>query len=226
MKIVENLIARRKVIEAIKPRFRQRSGWHVSELICCPRKTYFRRIGEFEFMSDETALFFTAGRAYHDILEYLPFREVKVEKDGIKGTIDLIADRVTEIFTTRSSSKRPPDEFEIKIEQLKSYLCMTGRLDGDLMVFYIMGDYKDKSVDIKVWTLSFEPFELEVHWDMILDRKRMIEECIKNRQMPKEVGKNWECKRCGFKHICGVRGGLEMMLEAKKQVEKELSLVK
>jgi len=225
--IKENLIARRKVLEALKKRFsRKRKGWHVSDLITCPRRVYFREIGEYEFMQDERVLLYTAGIAHHDLLEYLPLREIPVEKDGIRGTIDLIGDRVTEIYTTRASSKKSPEEFILKIEQLKSYLCMAGETEGDLMILFLMGDYANRTPDIKVYTMSCSKDELEEHWRKIVKRKNMLEYCIKNRKMPEEMGEGWMCKNCGYKHICGVAGGLEMIRKESERVKKEMELIK
>jgi len=226
--IRENLIARRKLLEALKERFlKPRGGWHVTDLLVCPRKTYFRRIGEYEFMQDEAVLLFTAGRAHHDILEYLPLREFRVEKDGIEGHIDMIGDRVTEIFTTRTPKTKNPEDFKMKIMQLEAYLAMVHETEGDLMVFYLMGAWgKDILPDVKIFTVSFEEDEIKEHWSNLVRRKKMLEECIKKRKPPEETGFPWECKNCGFKYKCHISGGLEMIEKERERLRKELEVMK
>lgn len=227
LEIKENLAARRKLLEALKSRFfRRRPGWHVSELICCPRRTYFRRIGDTELFQDGSVLFFTAGKAHHNILEYLPLKEIPKERDSVHGTIDMIGDRITEIFTTRLSSKRKPEELTIKIKQLKSYLYMGEELEGDLMVLYLMGDYVDRAPDIKVYTARFLQEELESHWAGLIERRVILEGCIRDKRMPEEIGEIWECKRCGYMHRCRTAGALDMLKREQEKLMKEVEVLR
>lgn len=221
MKVRENLEMVNKVMKVLSgERFPPRT-FSVTRLIGCPRKTYFRMKGTFEFVPESRILIFTRGRGIHNELERgFATSEVRREVDGIRGDIDAVGDRVTEIYSTGMSSSKIKDlsdvykVFETKVKQLMAYCYMTGGKEGDLLVFFMSGDYTrftevaGKTVytgiqpQLKCWTLKFTDEELNENWKQMLSNKEDIELALKTGTPPLTVGKKWECAYCGFENIC------------------------
>jgi len=171
--------------------------YSVTRLTCCPRKTYCGFLGIPEVVPEGRELIFTRGRAHHEILEVFKPNEVRVERDGVRGDIDMIGNRVTEIFTTNISSKKVekdedvPKVFVMKVKQLQAYLHMAGEVEGDLLVFFLFGDYTRLKVlpngktryvgvtpELKDWTLVYDDDELRRNWQELLTKKEIIDECL------------------------------------------------
>lgn len=210
MKVVENKTIRKEVLRLLRKR-KRRPSWSVTRLTCCPRKTFWEFSG-FEWKpedEEQTQLVFSRGRAHHDILEVFPDKEKRLVKDGIVGHYDMRGRRIVEIFTTNLSLNRVKDPskvvevFPMKVRQLMAYLYMEGETEGDLLVFYLMGDYsKPIKPELKCYTCYFTYEELEENWKFLLGRKRLIEECLKKGEPPIERGFEWECKNCGYLYKC------------------------
>jgi len=212
MKITENPEEASMVIEMLRRTGRQRfRGWIVSKLHCCPRSAYWWRTDtpwKPEDL-DATQLIFSRGKAHHDILEVYPHKEEDLSLDGVSGRCDMGGDRVFEIFTTTASlSKIETVEdamrvLRIKKEQLMSYLFMKGGTVGDLMVFFLFGDYsRPITPQLKVYTIECTEEELEKHWMNNLRYIDRIEDCVVLGEPPEEMGEPYECINCGYKYKC------------------------
>lgn len=179
--------------------------YSVTRLTCCPRRTYCSMRGIEEVAPEGRELIFARGRAHHEILEVFKPNEVRVGKDGIRGDIDMIGKRVTEIFTTSLSSKKAekdedvPKVFVLKTKQLKAYLYMSGEVEGDLLVFFLFGDYTRLKVlpngktryvgivpELRDWTLVYEDDELRRNWEELLTKRDLINECLRYN-IPKAI---------------------------------------
>ncbi len=192
MRIVENPEIERYVLDRLKS-VRTDKSIHVTDLIYCLRKAWYRIKGVEPFISDESIIATGFGRGMHDILEVSSFREVPVEKDGIKGSIDMIADRITEIKTTRYRL----DIRDSWIRQIKCYLYMMGETEADFLVV----DVARRKV--KGYRLIFTKEELEEHWKWVLERKRKLEEYLRKDELPPaEPEYKWECMYCPYRHVC------------------------
>ena len=199
VKVFRNITTEKRIRELLTHRRKFRRGKYiVSRLTCCPRKTYCGMVGIPEVPPEGRELIFTRGRAHHDILEVFTPNEVVVNKDEIRGDVDMIGDRVTEIFTTSLSSSKikkeedVPKVFVMKTKQLKSYLYMVGDFEGDLLVFFLFGDYTRLKVmpsgktryigirpELKDWTMVFDDNELYRNWQEILNKRDVINECLR-----------------------------------------------
>lgn len=198
MRVFRNLTTENKIVELLSHRKRvPLKDYSVTRLTCCPRKTYCGFLGIPEVPPPGRELVFTRGRAHHEILEVFRPNEVLVTKDGIPGHIDMVGNRVTEIFTTNISSKKVekdedvPKVFVMKVKQLQAYLHMAEEVEGDLLVFFLFGDYTRLKVlpngktryvgitpELKDWTLVFDDNELYRNWQEILAKKELINECL------------------------------------------------
>jgi CRISPR/Cas system-associated exonuclease Cas4 (RecB family) len=209
MKVERNFTVRKKVIDLLRQDRFPPKTFSVTRLTCCPRKTYWRMSGIELKYPDSTILTFTRGRAHHEILEVYEVKEVRIQKDGIRGDIDMIGERVTEIYTTSLGLKRKlhPNyilaKFPIKVLQLTAYCSMMGTTEGDLMVFYLMGDYtRPIKPELEIYTISYTPVETETIWRFLLDRKETIEESLRKDVPPIEKGEDFECTNCPYDYLC------------------------
>ena len=230
MKVRENFEVPEKIIKLLRRRqFRPRS-YSVTRLICCPRKTYFRMTGKKEVILDETQLIFARGRAHHGVLEVYPLKDISRMKDSevqklgkpfpIYGDIDMIGDRITEIFTTALSSNRVKlpsdaiDVFKIKVKQLRAYCYFENEYEGDLLVFFLFGDYS-RFIEIvgkkhyvglrpklRCFTFDFTKDDLLEVWKLMNLNLAEIEHSKETGIPPLMIGEEWECNNCGFDYIC------------------------
>jgi len=231
MRVRENFEVPQTIIDNLKRREWRPRNYSVSKLICCPRKTFFHMTGVKEIILDETELIFARGRAHHGVLES-PFtlREISRKKDSeilkdgkpipIYGDIDYIAKRITEVYTTSLSSKKvglPSDAidvFPMKLKQLRAYCYFENEYEGDLLVFFLFGDYtrfeeilgKKYYVGIRPklrdFTFDFEKEDLLEVWQEMNQNLAEIEHAKKTGIPPLTVGEEWECDNCGFNHVC------------------------
>jgi len=198
VKVFRNITTENKIMELLSHRKKlPLKGYSVTKLTCCPRKTYCEFLGIPQVPPVGRELVFTRGRAHHEILEVFRPNEVVVSKDGIPGHIDMIGNRITEIFTTNISSKKVkteedvPKVFVMKTKQLEAYLHMVGEVEGDLLVFFLFGDYTRLRVlpngktrytgvvpELMDWTMVFDDNELYRNWQELLAKKELINECL------------------------------------------------
>ena len=194
MRIVENPEIERYVLDRLKS-VRTDKHVHVTDLIYCLRKAWYRIKGVEPMIDDSSIIATGFGRGMHDILEVAPLKEIPVEKDGIYGSIDMIADRVTEIKTTRYRL----DIKEPWIKQIMSYLYMKGETEADVIVV----DVARKKV--KGYRIIFDNDELERHWRWMINRKRELEMYLeKDEPPPSTPVYSWECDFCPYRHVCKV----------------------
>lgn len=204
MKVTRNTSLEKEVIDKLKRSGSVRKGFHVTDLVGCPRRTYFRMKGTYEAGEEGRELLYARGRAHHDILEVSEFREIPVSRDGLSGVIDMLGERIIEIYTTVMSSERKPIDFSLKVKQLKAYCWMYGRTDGDLLIFHLFGDYKDRTPQLRCWTLEFTKEEIDDNWKEMMSRRELIKKCLENDKVPDMRCEEWECKNCGYHYICRV----------------------
>lgn len=219
MKVTRNYDIRKKVIDLLREERFPPSVYSVTRLICCPRKTYWRMEGIIPEYPDDTILVFARGRGHHSILEVYEESEKKeseettppIWKDGIRGDIDMKGERITEIYTTNMKLEREKHpnhvlgKFPLKVLQLTSYCHMKDETEGDLMVFYLMGDYTRKPTikpELEVYTLQFTSVETESVWKMLLERRALIVDCRKRGVPPIEKGEPFECTNCVYDYLC------------------------
>ena len=228
MKGFENKEVPQKIITKLRGLERRSGKYIVTRLICCPRKTHYKFTGVKELTTDETQLIFVRGRGHHGALEVFDSREIEMKKqskDGkhtIYADIDMRDERIIEIFTTTLSSNRVPEGdaeaavkmFPQKLNQLMAYCYFTGELSGDLLVFFLFGDYSrfDEVFGRKVYvgirpklrcfTYNFEQPDLDKVWDKMNVNLEEIEYAKVTGQPPLLSGEEFECKSCGFNYVC------------------------
>lgn len=209
MRVYRNLTVRRHIIEKLGYERFPSKTFSITSLTCCPRKTFYKMTGVKEYVSDETTLIFARGRGHHSVLEVYKLKEIIVTKDDIRGDIDMAEERVTEIFTTMMGLKRMENiedvekVFLLKVMQLKAYCYIKDVNEGDLVVFYLMGDWSHPiKPELEVYTLVFDKEELDKNWKLLVDRKEEIECALRDKTPPLLVGEPFECGNCGYAYEC------------------------
>jgi len=222
MKVKVNTEVRDKVMKSLTgERFSSRT-FSVTKLTCCPRKTYYSMSGVKAITSDTSVLFMARGRGLHyELQKDFREKEIQVKREDIRGDIDAIDERVTEMYSTNTSlskvqkdETKVPEVFSTKIKQLMAYCYMTDVKVGDLLVFFMSGNYTrftevlgDKvytgiQPELMCWTLEFTEEELKENWKKILDNKAEIELALKMKSPPLLSGEEWECKSCSYNYVC------------------------
>jgi CRISPR/Cas system-associated exonuclease Cas4 (RecB family) len=110
---------------------RPRTGWHVTDIVLCPRQRVFKQIDPLP-ITDKELNMYSSGRAVHEAVQWLfmsdPRRYEKekyVEYNDIEGSIDIFDKKRNtpiEFKTLRSSNIDKPKGFQE--EQLRYYMAM------------------------------------------------------------------------------------------------------
>jgi hypothetical protein len=161
---------------------------HVSDLLF-PRRTWLSARHP-KPLTDEDLLYFTAGRAHHEILEKLiaraELREVRVEFDGIVGSVDVLDEggkMPIEVKTTRVATlyntATVPSHFVLQLGCYAAMLNPDASVgEGKLLIFYMMG-VKDRSKHLwrklpQLASFDIGEIDLDKVRSMMLRRKMLV----------------------------------------------------
>jgi len=215
MRIAENPIEASKIVQDARQRMDEanpRTGRHVSDLLYCSRKTWYREQqgGEGD-MDDRKALTLMLGHGYEFLLGEDDTTQVEIEQDGITGTLDLVRSRTwheklgsgsqvtrserwpVELKTTRYGLKWPVEHFQHWINQLATYAYLLGATRGSLVVIYII------PAVAKQWDFTWTKEELAAWWVELRGRATILEGA-KHEGPDPQYRYSWECKYCPFYH--------------------------
>jgi CRISPR/Cas system-associated exonuclease Cas4 (RecB family) len=211
---VENITLKQKILDGLVRERKTGSKMHVTELVCCVRKTILNRRGVKELLTEGSILSMSEGRGSHAVIEEVfKASEERVELDDVVGTIDAVGERITEIYTTSYSSKNTLQEliekstyFKLKMKQIMAYCKMKGVKEADLVILFRFGDYRERKPKLACYTLLFSEEELERNWNtMVEKRKKILEwegkEIEDVNQLPADPVEG-ECEECGYHYIC------------------------
>lgn len=193
---------------ALKPRA---EGLHVSDLIYCLRKRWYQRHGVVcPPETDESLSIMLLGEGHHGVIEPRGQGEhratIRMGDHEIHATLDIYLPdnelflHPTEIKTTRMSSRKVPSvDMPMYVDQLASYCVATDDPEGLLLVWHIMGDYKENwgIPVLKAWEFKFRSSELQAWYEELRHRARVLTE----GGLPWVDGMNHyksECDYCPF----------------------------
>jgi hypothetical protein len=194
--------------ESLHPRA---EGVHVSDIIACRRKGWYRLNGErVAPHSLETLLLFLMGQGHHSLLEAGQSEvTLSIDVDGIRvtGNVDHMEEDEhgeaypAEFKTTRASygkMKTPTDHY---VEQAASYAAMKGVAHARIYVVFLLGDYKGaKLPKIRAWDLLFTDAEMGA-WRREMARRTAL---IAGSELPSlDEHHDWECKYCPYNAALG-----------------------
>lgn len=228
MKCYENHNFVNEVINRLRQETRNPFDYTVTKLISCPRKMCFKLKGVFPIITDETELIYARGRGHHGVLQVFPKKEIEIVKNSINGNIPIFAhidmkdERIVEVFTTTKSSNSVPEHdaetaakvFQVKYDQLRAYCYFINELKGDLLIFFLMGDYNrfDEIFGRKIYvglrpklrdfTYEFNKSDLDEVWLRMNSNLDEIELFKKTGELPLVCGSPLECKTCSYAYVC------------------------
>lgn len=206
--------------KALYPR---EEGLHVSDLIYCRRKAWYRRQAraqgaELEEYDTDTLAMFLLGHGYHALLEQgVDERKVVLTLFGspgqgglqVHGTVDHTEDNGFELYphefkTTRASSSKAIEMVQHYIEQVAAYALGMNTERGQLSVIYINGSYNKggsgMKPTIKTFDLEFTRDELR-EWREELTRRAFALVDTAPPALP--CHRTWECGYCPFNQKVG-----------------------
>jgi CRISPR/Cas system-associated exonuclease Cas4 (RecB family) len=176
-------------------------GLHMSDLIYCLRKAWYRRKGYPEPEQDNDAILLL-GHGAHAILAG-DGREVSgtLQFDGVEPihwNMDRVWDETpVEDKTTRAGSNKPiADHY---VEQLAGYCVAEEKTRGYLAIWHLLGDRKGPQTPetpvLKVHEIEFSQEEL-AEWRRELHTRALLV----TDKAPPPLGDNygWECGYCPF----------------------------
>jgi len=199
------------LLDALKEEYSKERGntVHVSDLIYCPREAVFRRLRSSDLTNAEL-MFFSTGKAYHEILQsllkWLGRKNVQIEKkvnhEGVVGHIDAVVNGIPcEFKSHRSREHKPKDHY---IQQLKCYIAMLGSNVGKLI-----------SIGLQIYDEPFKEFdvvmtdsEMKEQLDWIEREEKQFKEAVDKkdwklaRAVKDDGNLNWKCKNCKFQKDC------------------------
>jgi len=215
MYVRENPVLAKRVLQEALGRVNARpraQGLHVSDLIYCLKKAWYRRNGVAPDMGtdddSEAESILALGHGHHAVLQppagsEMGFAFLLPSGEQVFGTIDVYWPQSdlwqwpTEIKSTRySSNKDAVYGTPHYLEQLASYLLAMRETRGQLLVWHLLGDYKEhRSPKLKAYDVFFEQSEMD-SWRLELERRADV---VLSSQEPDVFGENhydWECKYC------------------------------
>jgi CRISPR/Cas system-associated exonuclease Cas4 (RecB family) len=171
--------------------------FHVSELIYCLRKAYFRRRC-FDKLKLNPLLrwFYFRGRIFDDALTKLfdlnqvEFKE-KVDDFEITGTVDFIYDNC--IYELKTISVYPSSPLLKHVMQVCAYSHLSGI--NKAKIIYVSLNDLPKVFDVDTSASNF-------CWSLICSRARTLLEALKNNIPPDKSNEDWECNNCEFIDLC------------------------
>ena len=218
MKIERSPEMERKILDKIKAHLqrapRSLDKWHVSDLLY-PRKSYWQRIKP-QPMTDLQALYFTAGRAHHGMLEACLGKWEKkkgdradageFEKFGIYYSPDLRMPYPWEIKTSRSEyePKNLLKGFEAYLKQLCKYQTCMGDDKGGLLVFFLgLREGFRKVPTIRFYKVLMTAKERAGEAANIKRIVAALNKAIKSKKHAElELCPAWMCKDCPWYREC------------------------
>ena len=199
MKIRVNLDLKKRFVKSLQEKYSSsREGIHVSDLVYCLRQAFYRKTNPKPFSERQLGFFVDGARRHKVLQELLNVKaEVKVERWGIRGSIDLLLDKPLEIKTTRARASLPDHYFK----QLGYYAVLVGVNGGYLVVQRLNSNIPWEFYQV-IWAES-EIVELrkEICVRAELLRQALVDGSANGLPKP-DFGMEWKCKSCRHRDVC------------------------
>lgn len=191
-----------------------RDGWHVTDVVMCPRKHAFALIEPIPpNPSDREVNMYSSGRSIHEAIQILFMsnrmrfeKEKYVEYYGILGSIDVYDKKYgkpIEFKTLRAANITEPKSFHI--EQLKYYMAILDAPIGEIIYQCLLqfGDNPFVSFEISMTEIQRRDQLRKLSEEIQLLKQAII---LKNPSIARGVfldrSMNWLCKDCPYFKNC------------------------
>jgi len=195
MKITKNPELRQHIYNNIRQTVaKDRSGIHLSDLIYCSRKAFFRKMGVSPEPSDELCMLWMTGYAFQAFM-FPNENEITVLVDGINCTPDIPGG--IEIKSTRQSSRNfDLDNITHYKRQILGYCKALNKLEYDLVVMFVCGNYAPPFPSMDCWHITATQEEVDANWNEVLEKSIKLQEALKAQTPPEPDCMDWECSYC------------------------------
>jgi CRISPR/Cas system-associated exonuclease Cas4 (RecB family) len=198
VRVSEDSVLKRLFLERLQDHYGgHKEGFFVTDFVYCLRKAYWRRVKPKPF-SEQQLGFFVDGSRRHEALQLLSGlrSEVSVEKHGVRGRLDLLAEAPIEMKTTRARNGS-----DIPLHYLKqcAYYCvLTGKDTCTLITQHIIeGCFRFQK-------LVFSAEELLAYERELVENRRLLEEALaKQDHSGLPPSEPWQCRSCEYNGDCG-----------------------
>lgn len=204
-RITRDVEMEREFIQAIQEKMREEDAKrlekiHVSDLVYCLRKAYYRRNGVEKRENRMSVMIKSIGKAHHVIFEVFrdAVKEMEVERYGVVGTIDMYRDGIIELKTTRREVS--PDEISpAYMRQIAYYIILTGARPPEAKLIII----NIQNGKLRVYTLNYER-PLKWYREEFFDRLKKLKHALKtgDDSVLRNTKFPWECRFCEYAHAC------------------------
>lgn len=182
--------------QVLKPR----DGIHLSDTCFCSRKAYFRKMDMAPSATDEQCLLWLTGFAFQAYMFPLELEEGLLV-DGINCTPDVRTG--IEVKTTRQSSKKfVPEEMAHWHRQILGYAKALGKLEYDLVVMFITGNYAPPFPSLDCWHIQATQEEVDQNWRVVLEKAEVLRGSILLGIPPLPDPWSWEGQYCECWELC------------------------
>jgi CRISPR/Cas system-associated exonuclease Cas4 (RecB family) len=179
------------------PKIDREKTIHVSDLVYCLRKAYYRLKGQ-PATNTSTIEYQIIGKTLHQIIQNaFAYVEQEVENYGIKGTVDILEGHETkipiEIKTTRRKIQNIKDIPQTYLTQLSYYLVLLDVRVGYLAILNVV------DADLKLYIVEIDIEEAKKE---MLGKKALLEYALEQNNpyiLPKL---DWMCSSCEYKGMC------------------------
>lgn len=201
MIITKNPDLQAKVYQNIRESMvKDRQGMHLSDLIYCNRKAYFKKKGLAPVPSDELCMLWMTGYAFQAYM-FPSDKEVTTVVDGVNCTPDIPSG--IEVKSTRQSAGRfTVESMEHWKRQILGYCKSLGLLEYDLVVMFVCGNYKPPFPSMDCWHISVSQDEVDNNWALVQVKKAILEKALVDNVPPFPDCENWEWEYCEFIGNC------------------------
>lgn len=191
---------------------RPRNGWHVTDIVLCPRQRTFKAIHPLP-VTDKELNFYCSGKAVHEAVQRLLMadpgrfeKEKYVEYNGIEGSIDIYDKKKNtplEFKTLRSSKIDKPKIFHE--EQLRYYMAMQGASTG-YMIYQCLLHFGDSPW--KAFKVTMTEQERQTRLEKLVREITSLQNAIKAKDPSMARGVyldkdlKWLCEDCPYMTEC------------------------
>lgn len=198
--------------------------YHVTSLLHCPLRTWYRRTLDIESVPNATML---SGTFMHELLPKI-MRHVPGFPDKAKyevgcrhrvsdditivGSADVLLDDT--VYEYKFTGSRVDSKYGLPVsyyQQVNAYCVMLSKPKYKIVVIHRFADeMTEKSIGIVSGTRDDEAFK------MLMDRAKTLDECVRTKRPPVDNVPlhSWECRnkfsRCQFYDVCAARVEKEM----------------
>jgi len=207
MRIQRDIDLERKLMDSLRPEYKERDEIHITELLGCLRLSWLRRKYDLETPDDKVLLYARGGLLHARF--WVPGKEELFKRDNLYGRPDGYFEEEgeqiipLELKSTIKQIKNDSD-IEFYLPQLLCYMYLVDSTVGYFGVFQII-DYENKrKPSLKGWRIECTKEELKEHWRKMKERRDILISHLVEDKPPSKDTCYWEwmCGDCEGKNLC------------------------